>query len=340
MYKQTQKWLALTIAVVLLLSLFTGCGASSADSAAYEAAPAAEAPMEEMAMEDSVAAGAGFDGEYAYTEEGEAIPANEATKESDFTEKIIYTGYLYVETTEFDAGLAALDAMVSQYGGFLENSDISGYTMSQDDGTTVVVDRYACYVIRIPCDKFDEFMDQAGSVGNVVNNSKTAQNITSQFTDTEAYLESLQVQEERLMAMMEQATDVESLIALEARLAEVRYEIESATRQLRNWQNQIDYSTVTVNLQEVAVYTPTASNNRTFGERMADAFSDGWHSFGRTLASLLVGLVSVWPALLLLAVIAAVIVLLVKRSNKKAAQRRQALYEAQQAATKQQTPEE
>jgi hypothetical protein len=44
MYKQTQKWLALTIAVVLLLSLFTGCGASSADSAAYEAAPAAEAP--------------------------------------------------------------------------------------------------------------------------------------------------------------------------------------------------------------------------------------------------------------------------------------------------------
>ena len=334
--KSAKKWLALTIAAVLLFSLLTGCGASSADSAAYESAPAAEMPMEEAMTEE--AAAAGFDG--AATEEGTEPESNEPTEETDFTEKIIYTGYLYVETTEFDAGLAALDAMIEEYGGFLENSDISGYTMSRDDGTTVVVDRYACYVIRIPCASFDAFMAQAGTVGNVINNSKNAQNITSQFTDTEAYLESLQVQEERLMAMMEQATDVESLIALEARLSEVRYEIESATRQLRNWQNQVDYSTVTVTLQEVAVYTPTVSGTRTFGERMADAFADGWHSFGRAMENLLVGLISVWPVLIVLGAIALVIVLLVKRSSKKAAQRRKAYFEAQQAAQPPQNAEE
>ena len=136
MYRQTQKWMALTIAVLLIMSLFVGCGASSADSAAYESAPAAgapEMPMEEAATEEAIAEEAGFDGEYTYTEDT-AEEAAEPTEDNDFTEKIIYSGYLYVETTEFDQGLSALEAMVSQYGGFLESSDVNGYTTTDSSG--------------------------------------------------------------------------------------------------------------------------------------------------------------------------------------------------------------
>lgn len=332
------KKMALTIAILLLLSLFAGCGASAPmeSASADYAAGAVEAPAEEAAVEESLA----FDSTYATEEAVEAeAGATEPAEETDFTEKIIYSGYLYVETTEFDTGITALDAMVQEYDGFLESSDVSGYTTTNADGTTSVIDRYACYVVRVPCDRFEAFMQQAGTIGNVVNTSRTAENITSQFTDSEAYLASLELQEERLLAMMEQATDVETLVALEARLSEVRYEIDSTTRQLRNWQQQVDYSTVTVNLQEVSVYTPTASPTRTFGERLSDAFADGWQSFGRGLENLAVGLVEIWPALLLLGAIAVVIVLLVKRSRKKAAQRRAAFYQAQQNQQPPETPE-
>ena len=337
MQKLLHKGTALTIAVLLILTLFAGCGASSSESASYDAAGAAEMPMEEAITEEAAAEEAGFDGAYTYTEDSAEV--NTEPAQSDIAEKIIYSGYLYIETTEFDQGLTALEAMVKQYGGFIESSDVSGYTTTDSSGATTVVDRYACYVIRIPCDRFEDCMSQAGTIGNVVNNSRSAENITSQYTDAEAYLDSLEVQEERLLAMLEQATDVDTLVALEARLSEVRYEIDSTTRQLRNWQNQVDYSTVTVNLQEVAVYTPTGSTTRTFGERLADAFEDGWRSFGRTVENLLVGLIAIWPALILLAVIVVVIVVLVKRSNKKAAQRHAALLQAQQQQ-QQQAPAE
>ena len=323
MKQRFSRWLAPVIAMLLVLTLFAGCGAS--DKASADTAMATEDIMpEESAYDES-----GFDAGTVYDDDTEVdlttdsagSGAIQPAEETSYTEKIIYSGYLNVETTEFDRSLAALDAMVESFGGFLENSDVSGYTTTNSDGTTSVVDRYAYYVMRVPCERFDEFMSQAGSIGNVINHSKNAENITSQFTDTEAYLESLNLQEERLLAMLESATYIDTLVTLEARLSEVRYEIESATRTLRNWQQQVDYSTVTVNLQEVAIYTPTAATTRTFGERISDAFADGWQGFGHALERLIVGLVTIWPLLILLAVIVVVIILLVKRSNKKARQR-------------------
>lgn len=345
MKQRACKLTALTVAVFLLLTLLAGCGRSSyntaTDTAASEDYATGVAP-EPAEMEED----AGFDSSYATEDSAaydDAAPADQASdsgeKDTDFTKKIIYSGYMYVETTEFDKGLADLSTMVELYDGFLESSDVSGCTTTNSDGTTSVIDRYACYVVRIPCDSFQAFMEQAGSIGNVVNNSINAENITSQFTDSEAYLESLQLQEERLLAMMEQATDVDTLVTLESRLSEVRYEIEATTRQLRNWQQQVDYSTVTVNLQEVSVYTPTVSTTRTFGQRVSDAFRDGWQSFGRTLGNLAVGLIAIWPGLIILALIVLVVVLLIKRGNKKAAQRRQA-YDSQQTPPTQQNNEE
>ena len=60
---------------------------------------------------------------------------------------------------------------------------------------------------------------------------------------------------------------MESLVALEERLADVRYETESIERNLRNMDMQIRYSTVSIDLDEVEIYTPTVTVQRTFGER-------------------------------------------------------------------------
>ena len=55
--------------------------------------------------------------------------------------------------------------------------------------------------------------------------------------------------------MLSKSEDVETLIALEQRLSDVRYEIESIERSLRNYDMQIRYSTVELDLREVEVYT-------------------------------------------------------------------------------------
>ena len=122
--------------------------------------------------------------------------------------------------------------------------------------------------------------------------------------------------------MLEKSEDVDSLIALEQRLADVRYETESIERNLRNLDLQVRYSTVSLELDEVELYTPTVAVQRTFGEKLSDAFSDGWRSFGRSLQRFVLDLTEALPTLLLLAVLAVVILVLVRRCIKKSRAKR------------------
>lgn len=320
-----KKMLALFLALLFLLC--AGCGgagggkAQAVNGAVSEAqAPQASvAPAEgedwnmdagfDMSTSDSLAPG------------GEGS-AEEPQKNIDLAEKIIYSADVTVETLEFDASVAALERMAAELGGFVESSQVSGNTRRQEDGTTRVVDRYAYYSIRVPSSRFLEALDRTGSLGSVTNSSKNAENITSQFTDQEARKHSLEVQEERLLSMLEKAEDVDTLVVLEARLSEVRYEIESIERTLRNWQNQVDYSTVSVSLQEVAVYTPTTPIQRTFGERLSSAFSNGWEDFVDFLQDFVLFLAGSLPALILLAIVVTAAVLLIRRARRRRAERR------------------
>ena len=240
----------------------------------------------------------------------------------DFTQKIIYSGHLSVETTEFDAAVAAIDRLVGELGGFVESSDVSGYTSYQPDGSTRVVDRYASYLLRVPSGKFQSAMSQAGAIGNVTSSGTNTENITSQYIDQEARRDSLEVQEERLLAMLEKSEDVETLVTLESRLSEVRYEIESIERQLRNWQMQVDYSTISLDLREVAVYTPTATVQRTFGEKMSDAFSDGWSGFVRGLQNFAMFLARSLPGLVIFAALVIAVIVIIRRFCRSRAVRR------------------
>ena len=91
------------------------------------------------------------------------------------------------------------------------------------------------------------------------------------------------------------------ILAIEAQLTEVRYEIESLTTTLRGWQSQVDYSTVTLQIYEVTRYTPPERQG--FLSRMADAVLDSLRSFLDTLADLSIRLIYLLPWLAVLGVL-------------------------------------
>ena len=245
---------------------------------------------------------------------------------ADYTAKIIYTASVSIETTEFDKAVAALESQVQKIGGFVESSNVTDDTQYNSDGTTSIVNRWAYYTVRIPCEQFEAFLHETEGFGNGISTSRDAQNVTSAYTDYEARLSSLNTQEERLLDMLAKSEDVETLIALEQRLSDVRYEIESIERSLRNYDMQIRYSTVDLDLREVEVYTPTVPVRRTFGQKLSDSLSDGWTGFARGMQNVILGLASALPALVLLAVIVIVVIVLVKNARKK----RRAKFTAQQ----------
>ena len=320
--------LALVLILVLLTSAFSGCAAKSAsyDSSAYvypQEAPMMEAKAEEAYWPEEPAAYEMPAYEEAEAESivtsgtaGEPVEYDESV--ADFTAKIIYSANVSLQSTEFDKAVSTLDQMIASMGGFVESSNVYGDTCYNDDGTTRIINRWAYYTARVPAKNFEAFLTQTSGIGNVISTSRNAENVTSQYTDYEARLSSLNTQEERLLAMLEKAEDVDTLVALEARLGDVRYEIESIERNLRNLDMQISYSTVSISLQEVEIYTPTAPVTRTFGEKLSDALSDGWRSFTWDFQYFFLDLASALPGLILFIVFALIIFFIVRRIVRKA----------------------
>ena len=309
--------LAILLAALLALTIFTGCAAST-NSMAADSAPQTPGASYNSKSEPAAAEEFAYD-TVATTEAGGSAAETPEPDDSvaDYTAKIIYTASVSIETTEFDKAVAALENQVQKIGGFVESSNVTGDTQYNADGTTTVVNRWAYYTVRIPCDHFESFLHETEGFGNVTSTSRDAQNVTSAYTDYEARLSSLNTQEERLLDMLAKSEDVETLIALEQRLSDVRYEIESIERNLRNYDMQIKYSTVNLDLREVEVYTPTVPVRRTFGQKLADSLSDGWNGFTRGIQNVILGLASALPALILLAVITAAVIVCIKKARKK-----------------------
>lgn len=321
------RFLALLLTLLLVLGALTGCSATSqatdsaANSEAQYESTTSEALMPEAPAETEESFGTDTVTDADSTVESEANSVGEDDVAS-LSEKIIYTGNLNIQTTAFDETLSALESAVEQIGGFIESSSVSGNTRTYADGTTAVVDRWAYYTVRIPADQFNSFLSTAGTLGNVTDTSRQAQNVTSQYTDYEARLESLTIQEERLLAMLEESGDLESLITLESRLSEVRYEIESIERNLRNLDQKLAYSTVDLEIREVEAYTPTASVQRTFGEKLADAFADGWNGFIAFCSGFALWFASSLPGLVIFAAVVVVAVIVLRKALRRRDARR------------------
>ncbi len=318
--------LALILALFVLTAALSGCAGNGKTAAVKNDSYSYEEPMAAPAITEEAKAEGSYDWAMEAPDEeveflvtsgtgGEPVAYDQSV--ADFTAKIIYSAYISMQSTEFDKSVAALDQMIASMDGFVESSNIYGNTCYNDDGTTRVVDRCAYYTARIPAKNFEQFLKQTAGIGNVISTSRDAENVTSQYTDYEARLSSLKTQEERLLAMLEKADDVDTLVALEERLCDVRYEIESIERNLRNLDMRISYSTVTIEMQEVEIYTPTVPVTRTFGEKLSDAFSDGWHSFTRSFQYFFLDLAEALPGLVLFVFFVIVIFFVVRRIVKK-----------------------
>lgn len=294
-----KKTLSLLLAVLLVFAL-CACGsadsASSAPSAAYdmvstETAYPAEAPEEDY-------------GGFAVAG-GTQLETGSGAAPEGSPEKLIYSASATVETTEFDRTIEKLSALVEQYGGFVESSSINGsnyYTQSRGYSS----ERYASYVIRVPSGKFSALMGSLSTLGNVPYSHTYTENITAQYYDTDARLTAYQTQEARLLEMMEAAETVEDLIAIEEKLTELRYQIESLQSTLKNWDRQVAYSTLDLEVQEVIEYTP--ESRMSYGQELALALTNGLRRTGEFFKDLLLAIVGALPALVILAVVLAILI--------------------------------
>ena len=251
---------------------------------------------------------------------GEDAPGLESLtgsqKPTDLSEKMIYTADVTVETTDFEASIKAVEDMVGTYGAFFESTNVSDLSCA-DRYYGNAVYRTARYVIRVPAQRFTEMTEGMDAVGSVVNVSSRAENITAQFYDTQARRDAYGIEQERLLDMLAKCETVGEMIEIESRLSEVRYQIESLESTLRNWQTEVDYSTVNLTVREVEAYTKREEPHRSYWQQIGDGFMDTVEAVGSFFKTAFKDLVIALPILAPIAALLAVTLLLIRSHRRK-----------------------
>lgn len=314
--KNRKLFSALALLLVIAL-VFSGCGANlpASESEAYDMAYSESQEMPMSVVEESYDSDmmelnftSGVDNT-EQQENAQTVPQNPA-------EKIIYSGYACVETLEFEKSIEDLMKMLSDCGGFIQYSDITGSDFnSLHSGAKTY--RRANYTLRIPAESFNGFNEGLSAIGNVPYSSTNAENITMQYNDTSSKLAARQTEETRLLELLAKAETVEDIITIEQRLSEIRYEIESLTSQIKNWDNKVSYSTLELELREVTLYSEDSPATLSYGEQLKEAFIRSLKGIGRFFKNLLKFLVAALPVMVVLAVAAVVVVLIVKAVRKR-----------------------
>ncbi len=310
---QKQKQVNLAVAAMLLAAVLTGCGASS--KASNDTAMTVAETMAGVSMAEETAADAGAGGSMlgampeiqpgAAAKEEEA-PASTPEEPAAASRKLIRTVYLTMETTEFDVLMKELTQAIEDLGGYVESSSVSGSSILASSESQ----RYASLAVRIPSNRLDGFLDDIGSRGNITNRSESTEDVTLQYTDIEGRKKALKIEQDRLLELLAQADSMDAVIALESRLSEIRYQLESMESQLRTYDNQVDYSTVHIDLSEVKVFTPTSPDS--ISTRIQKGFSKNLKSVSDGLIDFFVLAVTSLPSLVVLAVVILIIALILR----------------------------
>ena len=274
--------------VMIFLFLLSACSMSSKDINYDSGASTHEAPTEDWDVAESE--DASYDDDMAREELGFAGQGIQP-------DKVITTIHLGFETEEFDDFTSDLEELIRENEGYIEYSDIwyggSNRTYRRGD-----------YVIRIPKEKLNKFKDNAREIGNLINESTSREDVTSQYRDTESRLKVVETKEERILALLEKADIMADIIELERELSNIIYEKEYLTADLMGLDDRIDYSTVNLNVEEVERYSNTDELGSGLGRRIKNAIKESLHFFATSMESLLVGLVYLVPFLIILVVLA------------------------------------
>ena len=300
-----KKLFAIILCAVFVLS-FAAC-AKSADSEAMieNGAYAADDSMELYSADVS----AGGDLKYTADSSAPQEASGEASSGTSAEEKIIKTVDLSIQTKEYEAYITAMTERVTALGGYVENSTNHMGTYYSSN-----TNRNSTYVVRIPADKLDAFLAGAEEKGKIVRKTESQKNVTLEYVDLESRINAYKTERATLTGLLEKAESLENVLAIQERLSEVNYEIESYTTQLRVLENRVSYSTVNLEINEVERVT---EEKPTIGSRIKNTFLDSVDELVDWVSDFIVNFIGGLPIILPVAAVIVAVILIFRKIIRK-----------------------
>ncbi|MYU24247.1 DUF4349 domain-containing protein [Streptomyces sp. SID8352] len=269
---------------VLLAAALTLTGCSADDSGVPDratdraAAPANKAAGAEAAAGTEAAAGA------AAGDRAAGAPSDGARTAPRSASSIVRTVSLTVRVKDVPEALAAARAAAEDAGGYVG-----------DESTTRGSDGHerTRVVLRVPVDSYREVLTELEGAGRLVSREAKAEDVTDQVVDVESRIASQRASVARVRELMDQATRLSDIVALEGELGTRQAELESLLARQKSLKDRASLATITLSLSETAPQARDSGEDD--GPGFADALSGGWDAFVTVLRWLLLVIGAVLP---------------------------------------------
>jgi hypothetical protein len=159
----------------------------------------------------------------------------------DTTLKIIRTASINLEVDDYFIASTKVEAFAKKYGGYVSTSNARADQNNRKSGTVT---------IRVPELHFDAVLAELSLLGDIKSKNMGGQDVTEQHIDLQARVNNSQAHEKRLLAMYDNASNMNEMMNVERELSRVRENIERMEGQLRYLNNRVAMSSVTVYLYE------------------------------------------------------------------------------------------
>jgi hypothetical protein len=173
---------------------------------------------------------------------GGAIATPTPAPQEDISRKLIRNATLEIEVLNYVETSDKITAMARDNGGYVDtaNSDRGGN--GKLEGTIVV---------KVKPEKLDDFLLALRAIGDVKNQSIATEDVTKDYYDIQARLVNASKTEEQLQELLARNNGkVAELLAVERELDRVRGQIESMQGEIKLYDFQVQFATVTITIQE------------------------------------------------------------------------------------------
>ncbi|RFU63719.1 DUF4349 domain-containing protein [Peribacillus glennii] len=295
------KWKKATaIYIFLLLFMLAGCSENNESSTSDKAASGGKqaADMNQTSESKSANEKGGNSGESEQTE-----------PKAD--RMIIHNADLQLEVKNLEKTHLKLEEKVQSYGGYIVQSNVYSESEGFLSGTMVA---------RIPEKSFQKFLGEAeGAAAKVIERSVKGEDVTEEYVDLESRLKSKRTVEARLLEFLKEAERTEDLLQISTDLGKVQEEIETIMGRMKFLNNQVSYSTVTINTFEEKVIVPNIDKeDLNTWEKTKKQFAGSINFLLATLSAICVFILGNLPVIIImLGAIWIVYRAIKKRGNKK-----------------------
>ena len=164
--------------------------------------------------------------------------------------KLIRNATVELEIVGFDNAIQKITAFASEEHGYVATTDSEKQANGKLKGQIVV---------KVLPENLDRFLQRIRSLGELKNQTLGTEDVTKAYFDTDARLKNAHVMEQRLIDMLKTKTGkVSDLLQVEKELGRVREEIEKMQGELKYWDSQVQFATVTISLTEKDMEEPAA----------------------------------------------------------------------------------